>query len=164
MPTEAQILSQVMDKTRYITNYYLDKLSGTDLNRVFEVNGIRLNSTFWIMAHLPVTQNFLMLRSTGVAHVKIPWARQFGVGSEPPSPDNYPPLDEVKAFYKEVHEKSLAHVSSLPDEQLDQPNLTGFEYMAIKSFRDVIVHAIRHEGSHSGHLGWLCKIQGIKTM
>src|SRR5262245_54888885 len=116
MTSESQVLAQVMDKTRYITNYYFKMLEGTDLHQVFEVNGNRLNSAMWILAHIPVTQNFLMLRSTGGTHVKIPWARQFGVGSMAPAPGDYPPQDELRAVFKDVHEKSLAHVSTLPDE------------------------------------------------
>jgi hypothetical protein len=64
----------------------------------------------------------------------------------------------------EVHEKSLAHVRNLEPVNLEQPNLAGFEFPGVKTVRDVIVHAIRHEGTHAGHLGWLCKLHGIKTV
>lgn len=164
MNIESSTLAGVMDKTRQITLLYLDKLKETDLHHVFEINGNRLNSAFWIMAHLPVTQNYLMLRATGGEHVKIPWARQFGQGSTPPIPSEFPSLDEVKGVMKEVHEKSLAHVRGLAPGILEQPNLAGFEFPGVKTVRDVIVHAIRHEGTHAGHLGWLCKLHGIKTV
>jgi uncharacterized damage-inducible protein DinB len=104
------------------------------------------------------------LRSTGAEHVKIPWARLVGLGSTPPEKDQYPPLDEIRSVMNEVHAKSLAHVRTLDADQLNQPNTSGFNFMGIHTFRDVIIHTIRHEGTHTGHLGWLCKLQGIKTI
>jgi hypothetical protein len=161
---ESMVLANVMDRTRELTELYLNLLKDSDLHMVFHVNDKPLNSAAWIMAHLPVTQNFLMLRSTGAEHVKIPWARLVGLGSTPPEKDQYPPIDEVRAVMNEVHAKSLAHVRGLSQEQLESPNTSGFNFMGIHTMRDVIVHCIRHEGTHAGHLGWLCKLQGIKTL
>lgn len=162
--SESLVLANVMDKTREITELYLNLLKDSDIHKVFEADGKPLNSAIWIMAHLPVTQNFLMLRSTGAEHVKIPWARLVGLGSNPPEKDQYPPVDEIRSVMQEVHLKSLNHVKGLSPEQLELPNTSGFNFMGIHSFRDVIIHCIRHEGTHAGHLGWLCKLQGIKTI
>jgi len=153
-----------MDKTRQLTGYYMNFLNQTDLHQVFEIEGKRLNSAFWIMAHLAVTENFLLLRSTGGNHVKIPWARQFGLGSVPPAREECPPFEEVNHLLQEVHQKSLDHIAGLDTGILDQENTTGFSFDGEKSIRATIVHAIRHEGSHAGHLGWLCKLNGIKTL
>lgn len=161
---ESIVLANVMDKTRELTELYLDLLKGSDMPQVFYADSKPLNSAIWIMAHLPVTQNFLMLRSTGAEYVKIPWARLVGLGSTPPEKDQYPPVDEIRAVMNEVHSKSLAHVRGLSQEQLESPNTSGFNFMGIHSIRDVIIHAIRHEGTHAGHLGWICKLQGIKTL
>lgn len=162
--TEGEILASVMDSTRGMTNYYFSKLKDTDLHRVFNAGDVALNSAFWIMAHLAVTENWLLLRSTGAEHVKIPWARQFGMGAQPYDKGHAPQLDEVMQTLGNVHELSLTHVRSLTDEQLKAPNTTGFDLFGSSSVRDVVVHAIRHEGSHGGHLGWLCKLNGIKTL
>ena len=164
MTTEAAILSNVMDKTRQLTGLYLNLLQNTDLHRVFELDGKSLNSPFWIMAHLSVTENFLLLRSTGGEMVKIPWARQFGLGSVPPAKEDCPPMDEIASVFKEIHQKSIKHIAALKDNFLDAENTTGFEFLGEKTVRSVIIHAIRHEGTHAGHLGWLCKLQGIKTI
>ena len=161
---EAGILSHVMDKTRQMTNIYLKLLENTDLHKVYESEGVKLNTTFWILAHLSVTENFLLLRSTGGENVKIPWARQFGLGSVPTAKKDCPPLEEVKSVFEDIHRKSIQHVATLPDTFLDEPNTTGFEFAGEKTVRAIIVHAIRHEGTHAGHLGWLCKLNGIKTM
>jgi len=164
MKTEAQVLAHVMDKTRQLTQSYFDLLATTDLHRVFMVEGKPLNNAFWLLAHLSITENFLMLRSTGGEVVKIPWARQFGLGSVPPSREECPTYDEVKEMFDSIHKKAITHVASLDDNFLDQPNTIGFEFMGEKTVRSNIVHAIRHEGTHAGHLGWLCKLNGIKTI
>src|SRR5688500_11223796 len=119
MIAESQILSAVMDKTRQLTAYYINVLKETNLHQVFEVNGIRLNTTFWIMAHLAVTENYLLLRSTGGIPFKLPWARQFGMGSVSSLPENCPPLEEVKQMMHEVHQKSMEHIALLDPDMLD---------------------------------------------
>ena len=162
--TEWSVMARVMQKTRDITLMYFKLLRNTDLQRTFEINGIKLNSPFWIMAHLAVTENFLLNRSTGGPVIKIPWARQFGMGSEHSLPEACPPLDEVLETLATVHKSAMDHVASLSDDLLDQPNTSGFEFLGEKTYRSVMEHAIRHEGTHSGHLGWLCKLNGIKTI
>ncbi len=164
MTTEAAILSHVMDKSRQLTNSYLELLNDVDPYRVFEVEGHKLNSVFWIMAHLSVTQNFLLLRCTGGEIVKIPWSRQFGLGSVPSAKEDSPPMDEVKGFLTDVHDKSVRHIATLNNAYLDDVNAMGFEFAGEKSVRSIIIHAIRHENGHGGHLGWLCKLHGIKTL
>ena len=164
MISEAAVLANVMDKTRELTWMYLNLLKDTDMHKVYEVDGKKLNSAFWIMAHLSVTENFLLLRSTGGENVKIPWARQFGLGSvQVPEPE-CPPLADVKEVFSSVHAKAISHIASLEDSFLDSDNLINFEFDGEKSVRAMIVHAIRHEAAHAGHLGWLCKLNGIKTI
>ncbi|MBL0343116.1 MAG: DinB family protein [Bacteroidetes bacterium] len=164
MATEAAVLAHVMNKTRALTNIYLNFLKDVDAYKVFELEGKQLNSIFWIMAHLSVTENFLLLRSTGGEIIKIGWARQFGLGSVPVSREDSPPMDEITGMLQLVHEKSIQHISGLDDAFLDQDNTTGFEFAGEKSVRSIIIHAARHEAAHAGHLGWLCKLHGIKTI
>lgn len=61
-----------------------------------------------------------------------------------------------------MHAKAIEHVRTLDDVALSAPNPTGLPFGP--QIRDVITHAIRHESSHTGHLGWLCKLHGVKTM
>lgn len=164
MTNECEVLAHVVDKTRQLSLLYLGKLKDCDPYRTYQAEGVTLNSILWLKAHLAVTENWLLLRSTGGPSVKIPWARQFGLGSAIPAKEEYPPLDEVNAIFNEVHAASVAHVSSLPEEMLGQINTTGFEFAGENTIRSVIVHGIRHEGTHAGHLGWLCKLNGIKTI
>lgn len=164
MANECEVLAHVIDKTRQLSLLYLGKLKDCDPYRTYTAEGVTLNSILWEKAHLAVTENWLLLRSTGGPAVKIPWARQFGLGSSIPTKEECPPLDEVDALFNEVHTSAVAHISGLPLELLDQINTTGFEFAGEKTIRSVIVHAIRHEGTHAGHLGWLCKLNGIKTI
>ncbi len=162
---ECQTLSSIIDDTRKLTLSFLSQLEDSNgFYNDFKLDDKHLNSAFWIMAHLSVTQNFLLLRSTGGETVKIPYARQFGMGAVPPSREECPSLEEVRSIFNLVHEKSVKHIQNLDPSQLNQINTTGFVFLGEDSIRSVIVHAIRHENMHSGHLSWLCKLNGLKTI
>jgi uncharacterized damage-inducible protein DinB len=162
--TESVILAELVDKTRLMSMFYIDKLKGADLHKVFTADGIPLNSAFWIIAHMAVTQNGLLLRCTGSKGVKIPWAKQFNMGSGQSDPESSPAFEEVMAALNEVHAMSLEHIRSLDTSALDSLNPAGFEIMGEKTIRGMIIHFMRHEAGHAGQLSWLCKLHGIKTM
>lgn len=137
-------------------------LKNTDMTATFLVNGQQLNSAIWVTAHLAWAENFLVLQSTGGEADTTEWLQHFQLGSNY-NVDMLPDAKEVIQTMKSIHEKSLLHIQSLNDEQLDEPTLTGISFGA-DTKRRVIQHAIRHEGTHSGHLSWLCKLQGIKAV
>ena len=163
MPTEAQILAHVMDRTRSYTLTYFDWLKDQDLHRRFMCEGKALNTAYWLIAHLATSENGLLLRATGGPFEKFSWAKHFTVGAAGLPADQCPPFEEVFATFNAVHAKAIAHLGSLPDGALETPNITGLAAIG-SNVRDVIAHAIRHEGSHAGHLGWLCKLYGVRTM
>lgn len=163
MPTEAQVLAQVMDKTRRWTLFYFSKLKDQDLHRRFVCEGKELNSAFWLMAHMATTENGLLLAATGGPFEKFSWAKHFTIGAAGLPPAECPPFSEVWDTFNAVHAKAIAHVATLTEEQLDGPNTTKLSAIG-PQVRDVITHAIRHEGGHTGHLGWLCKLYGISTI
>lgn len=162
--TETQTLVETLELGRDLTRFYLSKLKGQDVYKVFEVEGKKLNSILWLIAHITVSENWLLLVCTGGEHVKIPWARQFGLGSEVPKPEDCPPFEEVLDYFKKVHEKSIAYISTLSDEELGQPTTNGIDFGGEDSIRAIIKHCIRHEGVHAGHLSWLCKLFDVKTI
>lgn len=157
-------LAETLNYTRHITLMYFDKLKTTNLHQQFTVNHIELNSPYWIIAHLTVTENYLCLRSTGGEIVKFSWAKLFGLGSIPPKPEDCPPFGEIFTTFNEVHQKSVAHLKTLTDDQLELPTTSGIKFGGVDSYRRVISHAIAHEGTHAGQLAWLCKLHGIKTI
>ena len=163
--TEAMILAETMDFTRKLSLSYFDRLKDKDLHNSFECGGIKLNSAFWVMAHLAVTENFLLLHATGGEMIRFSWAKLFGLGSTVPDKKDCPPIEEVLEKLNAIHERSMEHIRKLRDSDLDKPNPTFIKFKdAPDTLRMIIQHAIRHEGTHAGHLGWLCKLHSIKTI
>ena len=162
--TQTQVLADTLDFTRNITRFYLSKLKGVDMHQRFEVNGIQLNSAYWVLCHLVWAENKLVLQSTGGPEIGHEWQQYFSFGSKPESNDNLPDLGEALKAFKTVHAQTMDHLYRLPDEKLEKPNLTGVSFGLEPTMRTAIMHAIRHEGTHSGHLGWLCKLHGVETI
>lgn len=163
MPTEAQVLAHMVDRTRQYNHLYLSALKGLDPHHEFVHNEVKLNTQFWLVAHMAVSENGLLLRATGGPFEKFSWAKHFSVGSPGLPKEQCPPYEEVWATFKAVHKKTMAHLPTLTAEALEQPNITGLGAIG-STVRDVITHSIRHEGLHTGHISWLCKLHGIRTM
>lgn len=163
MRTEAEVLAHMMDRTRQYTLQYFDRMKGFDLHRRFVCEGKQLNSAFWIIAHLATTENGLLLAATKGPFQKFSWAKHYTVGASGLPEGQRPSEDEVLSTFHAVHARAVAHLETLTEADLNAPNPTGMAVFGT-TMRDVITHAIRHEGSHIGHLGWLCKLHGIKTM
>jgi hypothetical protein len=165
MKKETEVLADMLDMTRQTTKYYFNKLSGSDLHHHFKTErGDKFNSAFWIIAHLTVIENWLILYSTNGKAERIGWGKQYGLGEPAPTREESPSWEEVSQLFHSVHEKSLAHIHSLSSEDLNKPTRSGEVFDGEDSCRKVIMHTIRHEGTHCGHLGWLCKMHGIKTI
>jgi hypothetical protein len=161
---QAHLLADLMDHAHAFTLHHVERLKGQDLHHRFEVNGKPLNSAFWIVAHLAVSQNWLILRGTGGNFQKFPWAKQYTLGAAHPSATDAPPWDEVLATYQRIHQLSLDHVRALPDEVLTQAHHAMMDLGGVNTIRQVILHHVRHESSHNGQLGWLCKCYGLPTV
>lgn len=162
MKTAAQVLADAFDYSRKISLDYFNKMKDLDIYREFEVNGMKLNSAYWLIGHLVVTENYLLLKSTGGEIVRFDWARPFGLGGNLSQLTERVPLENIFATMDEVHNKAMSHVRGLSEEQLALPN-TGAIKFGDGSIYDIIRHAIEHEGAHGGHLGWLNKLHGIKN-
>lgn len=164
--TNSELLAIAVDDARKYSLFYLNKLikNNADLGKAFEVEGKTLNNAIFIAGHLAVTENYLCLRCTGGEIVRFGWAKLFALGAPVPKVEECPPLDEILATMNAVHEKSLTHIRSLTDGFLEENNVGGFKFGSDETNRSIILHAVRHESSHAGHLGWLCKLHGIKTI
>jgi len=163
--TEAEILADTYENVRILTKWYLSKMKDVDMQKVFEVDGKKFNSAYWITAHLTWSEQFLLLLALGGKPLDIPWLDQFRIGAKFPDDKNgLPPIKQILDAWKEIHVAAMAHVRSLPDEVLNKDNPSGFGFGDDKSYRMMIHHAIRHESIHAGHLSWLCKLYGIKTV
>ena len=162
--TATATLIETLESTRALTQYFIKKLEGKDLYKVFEIEGKKLNSILWVIAHLAVSENWLLLVCTGGEKVKIPWARQFGLGSQIPKKEEYPPAEEIFETFNKVHKAAIDHISKLTDDDTRQATTNGSTFGGEDSIKSIIMHNIRHEASHAGHLGWLCKLNDIKTV
>lgn len=162
--TESQSLALVFDRAHDYTKYYFGELRNTDIHHRFEVNGKKLNSAYWLIAHLTMSQNWLLLNGTGAEMERFSWAKLFNMGKEPPSAEECPLISDILETSMLIHEKTMAWLNSLTGEQLDEPHKIGFNVGGEGTIRDAIAHATRHEAGHAGQLGWLCTIQGIKTV
>jgi hypothetical protein len=161
--TEAQVLAHTMDRVRQYTRLYLSPLKDQDPHRAFTCEGTPLNTVFWLVAHLATSENGLLLHATGGPFEKFSWAKHFTVGSQGLPRAQCPPYEEVWATFKAVHERAMQHLPTLTAEQLALPNRTGLAAIG-STTRDVVTHAIRHEALHAGHISWLCKLYGVRTI
>lgn len=161
---EANLLADTYDMAYGLVRFYQSKLKEADPFKQWEVNGNRLNSIAWITAHLCWSEEFLLLRAIGGKPTGINWLEHYEFGSEGSLHEDGLEMKQLLDARKTIHEAAMAHVRSLTAEDLAKDNLFGIEFGSGKSVKAVIQHAIRHEGTHAGHLGWLCKINGNKTV
>jgi hypothetical protein len=161
---EAVLLADTFQKTRDLTRWYLGLLKETDAHKQWEVNGVRLNSIIWLASHMVWAENFLLLKGIGGHPVPVDWVEHYNIKSAGTVHHAEHNMKNVMATLKEVHEKAMAHVLTITDEQMGADNTAGFDFGGVKTNRMLIQHAIRHEAQHTGHLSWLCKINKIQTV
>ena len=155
-------LRDMMNATRNIATGYIKKLEGKDVRQSFEVNGVQLNSAYWLFGHMAWAQNNLIIRSFGGPNPEVKWLKHFGIGkTHQEALNNGPSWEELVEGFHKVHEVAMNHLSTLNDATLEEDNLLNWEVMHSKSKGATLMHHIRHEGMHVGHLGWIAKLHGI---
>jgi hypothetical protein len=160
---ESHVLSEVFNSTRGLTKYFISQLDKDKLENRHKLDTVELNSAYWIISHLVWAEYTLALRSLNGPVLDIPWINHYRIGSEGTLLDDRPAFGELMAIFDQVHDLAQEHIRSLTTEQLDEViTLENIGWEA--TVRRTIHHAIRHEGSHIGHLSWICKLDGIKTM
>lgn len=160
---QAFILADTLEKTRGLSRWFLSLLKDTDPYAQIEVNGVKLNSIAWIVAHLTWAENMLVLKGSGGQPADIDYLKHYAIGGDGTTHMEKPDMKMLLDNLKMVHEKSMAHIQSLNDEQIMAHSPVG-EMFGDPTIKMAIQHAIRHEGTHAGHLGWLCKLNQIKTV
>ncbi len=161
---ESKVLADTFQKTRDLTKWYLSLLKETDAELQLDIQGKKLNSVYWLTAHLVWAENFLIIKATGGKGVEIPWLEHYKLGSDGSLHEGRGDLKSVLNDMKTVHEAAIAHLLTIDDETLHQPNPVGFTFGTDNTNRMMVMHAIRHEATHVGQLGWLCKLHGIKAI
>jgi uncharacterized damage-inducible protein DinB len=161
--SEASVLLNVYENVRGLSKFFINNLGETDIHKVYELNGIKLNSIHWIIAHLAWTENMLILKAVGNDEMDMPWLEEYGFGSNPEEIKTKPDFTSLIATLDAIHERAVRILSGLTPEDLDSDNHLDFTFGGSKSKRNLIIHAIRHEPMHMGQLTWALKLGGKKT-
>src|ERR1700740_2884891 len=119
---EGEYLTGLLNNTRVLAYFYLDKLNETDWYAQFDVNGNRINSVAWNLAHMAWAQNFFVLVASGNQSVCLRWLALFKIGSEPPTVSLYPNKEDLLAAFENIHTLALHQVRTMTKEQFDEPN------------------------------------------
>lgn len=151
-------------QTRSLTMYYLSSLKETDPYKVFKIEDKELNSMHWIVCHLCWAEPYLTVQTSGGEIAEKDWFEKYAFGTTPPTKEEGPSFEEALDTLKTNHLKCIAYMESLSEDDLDKDNVFGMAFGKEKSVAMMWMHAIRHEGTHAGHLGWLCKLSGAKTV
>lgn len=159
---KTQTLIKAYQMARNLSNYYISKMESLDIHKVYEVNGVKMNSAYWILAHLVWTEHFLIIEGIGGESLGIEWLNDYGFGSVTDEIKNQPSIEEVRKRFEEVHAKAMDILNSMTDELMEAENNIEANFGGSKDKFHVLMHAIRHEPMHIGQLSWILKINGIK--
>jgi len=159
---KTQTLVKAYQMARNLSNYYISKMESLDIHKVYEVNGVKMNSAYWILAHLVWTEHFLIIEGIGGESLGIEWLNDYGFGSVPDEIKNQPSIEEVRKSFEEVHTKAMDILNSMTDELMEAENNIEANFGGSKDKFHVLMHAIRHEPMHIGQLSWILKVNGIK--
>lgn len=164
MRCKTEVLVEAIEEVRNLTLFYLSRLNGTDYFKEFVVEGTTLNSAAWTIAHLTWAEEFLILRAITGEGAKLDWTDHFRIGASRPIKTLYPSFNEILNGFQEVHLKSMDILTRLNDDDLEKTNKINLKFQKGDSVKVCLMHHIRHESSHAGHLSWLCKMSGLKTV
>jgi hypothetical protein len=162
MANRLELLCDVLENQRRLTNWYLKKIPVEDMARRIEAEGKHLNSPLWNVAHLVWTDYGIGLLPLGYTDTPPAWIQHVGFGSDGSLPDDFPAFEEVKRVFDDTHERKLAFFKSLDDAILDADY--AHAALGFKNNYYALLHLARHEGVHCGQLASFCKIRGIKTV
>ncbi len=168
MNSELTTLRNMVDATRQLAHFVkktLDGMDTTDFHKRFEVEGRKLNSVYWIFAHMAWAQNNLILRSIGGPNPELPWLKYFALGKSAEEGENCGvPFEEIYEGFKKVHQLSMDQLAAMDPAKLDTDNLLNWEILGGKAMRNTIIHHVRHENNHLGQLLWLVNLHGGTTI
>ena len=165
--TELATLRNMVDATRQLAHFAIKKMEGreSDMQKRFEVEGRKLNSMYWIIAHMAWAENNLIIRSLGGANPAVPWLKHFAMGKSAEDGENCGvPYAEIYAGFKKVHQVAMETLDKLNPDELNSENLLNWEILGGKTKRNTIMHHVRHENTHVGQMLWLVNLHGVKTL
>jgi hypothetical protein len=159
---KVKTLTDTYGMARRLSDFYISKLEGLDLHKQYEINGVKMNSPYWLIAHLCWTEHFLIIEGIGGTSMEIEWLNDFCFGSAPEDVKNNPAYEEVLKTREEIHTKAIEILNNLQDEELAHENNINANFGSKTNKEVVLMHAIRHEPMHIGQISWILKANGIK--
>lgn len=109
----------------------------------------------WVVGHLAVVESAIPWVLYGESPKIVEWHGLFGEHSEAVAdPAAYPPLSEVKAKYRELRERNLELLNSLPEAELDRAAMNppaGREH-EFATFASSFLTLAAHQLMHRGHV------------
>ena len=162
--TECNILADTFESVRSLSKGFLSRVDESLIHDTLIINGITLNSPYWITAHLAWAEGFLLLSAIGSDYDNHNWLDEYGFGMKPQDIKTKPPYEEVKSILDEIHGEAMKYVRNLNDDFLNEPNKMGMRFADKGDNRIIIHHAIRHEPMHIGQLTWFMKSKGLQTV
>jgi hypothetical protein len=161
---KVQTLVQAYEMARKLSEFYISKLDGIDVKKVYEIEGVKMNTAYWILAHLVWTEHFLIIEGVGGDSIGIEWLNDFAFGTDPDSVATGPSFEEILKTRGQVHTRAMEVLNNLTDEQLDEDNNIEATFGGSSSKGAIIMHAIRHEPMHIGQISWILKVNKIKMV
>ncbi|HRI85398.1 MAG TPA: DinB family protein [Ignavibacteria bacterium] len=158
----ANILADAFESVRNLTKLYFSKLDDKNYYDENNINGVKINTAFWLLAHLVWTEHSLIVYGIGNREMEIPWLDKYAFGSDPGSIESQPSLEELRDKFEKVHALAMEIIRNLSDEQLEEDNHIGASFGSSKSKKSLLVHVIRHEPMHIGQLSLILKSNGVK--
>ena len=158
-----QTLIETIQFTQSLAVYYISLLKEVDPTIVFKSEDKELDSRYWWVGHLAWAENMLVLKGTSGAVSDLAWLDKFQFGAAHQI-DTSLSFDALKLGAKQIHQAAIEHLQTLSDADLDKPNTLNFGFGQEPTNQIVLMHFIRHLGTHIGHLGWLCKLYGVKAV
>ena len=164
MKSELQIISDITHNTRRLTNWYFRFLKEDQFFHRWQLGEKKINSPYWIMAHLASTQGSIINMMGGPA-MPEDWPRDFTLGSQTTDwQEHWPDLEFVRQTFSAVHKAASKYILALGTEQLDLDFPNANYHRIFRTNRDALYHIIRHEGYHCGQIGLICKMHNIDTI
>lgn len=160
---QIQVLIETIESVHGMVVWYSSFLKDTDKDKCFEINGKKLNSLYWLVAHIANTEDELLMKALGQKGHQYKWLSEYTFGSAQ-NIEGQVSYKELVAIAKQIHIDCINFLKTLSDEDLENDNVLNISFGNSKSFKTIIMHHIRHEGVHAGHLSLLCKLNGIKTV
>jgi hypothetical protein len=160
MPARLAVAVEQIQRTRAYTLLYLDRTDEADW---FKRPGGCPTHIAWQVGHLAVAEKFLLndhvIGGDGSEALPPSFTQLFMRGATvAEGADHYPSPAQIRAALDGVHERMIARLSGIRDEDLDRPALRKHDLFETKL--GAMLWCARHEMLHVGKIGLIRRMLG----